>query len=132
MFKSDKSWRYEISILNRQQNKNQSIAVLFFCIFLTLIKFLKPCPEHIQKYISYYNHKIKIHNKENEALLQIPDFLFILLQTNVVELWNFKLWILLDQIIQVWNIKNHWVAKIYGLENKRLWQSLYSFYHLVF
>jgi len=51
------------------------------------------------------------------------------LEPNVADLRYFKLWILLDQIIWVWNIKGlrHWVPKILGLENQSLLQRVNSF-----
>ena len=47
----------------------------------------------------------------------------------VVDLRYFKLLILLDQIISVWNIKDlhHQILKIQGLENSSLCKRLYSF-----
>ena len=43
---------------------------------------------------------------------------------NVVDLWYFKLWILLDQIFEVWNIKglHQQIEKIKGEENLSWWQ----------
>ena len=60
---------------------------------------------------------------KSDFLIPIP------LQRNVVNLRYFKLWIMLDTIIFVWNIKglHHLVAKIYGLESLSLWQRLNSF-----
>ena len=53
--------------------------------------------------------------------------ILISLQPYVVDFRHFKLWILLDQIILVWNSKglHHKVAK--GLENLSLWQRLNCF-----
>ena len=59
------------------------------------------------------------------------------LQPNVVNFWHFKLLIVLDQIMIVWNIKglHNWIAKIWVVMS--LWQILNSFVflaqrHLVF
>ena len=56
------------------------------------------------------------------------------MDSNVVSFWNFKLWLLLDQKIQVWNVKGlrHWVPKILGLENQSLWQRVNSFLLIIF
>ena len=57
----------------------------------------------------------------------------ISLQPNVVDLRSFKLWILLHQIILVWNIKSlkHQFSKIWGSENLSLWQRLNSLFHVL-
>ena len=51
------------------------------------------------------------------------------MEPNVADLRNFKLWILLDQIIRVWNIKGlqHWVLKILRFKYLILFQRLNSF-----
>ena len=51
------------------------------------------------------------------------------MQPNVVDLRYFKLWILVNQIIWVWNIivLHYPVAEILGLENLSLWQKLNFF-----
>ena len=51
------------------------------------------------------------------------------MQPVLVDLWHFKLRILTDQIIYVWNKKglHHPVAKIKWLENWNLWQKVTSF-----
>ena len=53
----------------------------------------------------------------------------ISLEPNVVDLRYFKLWILLIQIIRVWNIEGlqHWVLKILGFKYLILLQRLNSF-----
>ena len=42
------------------------------------------------------------------------------LQPHVVNLWYFKIWVMLGQVVEVWNIKGlpHQVAKIWGSENR--------------
>jgi len=58
------------------------------------------------------------------------DFLIpIFLEPNFADLWYFKLWILLDQIIWVWNIKGlqHRVLKILWFKYLILFQRLNSF-----
>ena len=44
----------------------------------------------------------------------------ISLQPYIVDFWHFKLWIIFDETVKVWNIKglNHQVAEILGLENR--------------
>ena len=49
-------------------------------------------------------------------------FSMLYLSINVVDIWHFKLWLLLD----------HWVLKILGLENPNLWQGLNSFLFSVY
>ena len=51
------------------------------------------------------------------------------LQPTVVDLRYFKLWTILDQIIEVWNFKglHQQVVEIWVLENLNLWQRLNSF-----
>ena len=51
------------------------------------------------------------------------------MQSNVFNHRHFKLWILLEQIIYVWNTKglNHQIPKTKGLEHLSVWQRLNSF-----
>ena len=53
--------------------------------------------------------------------------------SDVVNLCNFKQWLVLDQKILVWNIKGlrYWVPKILGLENQSLWQRVNSFPYIL-
>ena len=57
----------------------------------------------IQCFVYFNENKRKIKKK---AFARNSDFLTpVSLQPHVVDLWKFKRWILLDQIVQVWNIK---------------------------
>ena len=65
------------------------------------------------------NKEWKVRKKRNWVFATNSNFpIVITLQPNVVDLRYFKLWILLDQIIQVWNIKGlqYLVAGILRLE----------------
>ena len=69
-------------------------------------------------------------HQRNWVFATNSDFLItISLEPNVADLRYFKLWILLDQIIWVWNIKGlqHWVLKILRFKYLILFQRLNSF-----
>ena len=73
---------------------------------------------------------VVIVNQRNWVFATNSDFLIsISLQLNIVYIWYFKLWIMLDQIIKLWNIKgfNHQVVKIQKVNNLSLLQKLSSF-----
>ena len=66
----------------------------------------------------YLTKKVLSYIKRNWVFATNSDFLILIsYEPNVIDLRYFKLWILLDQVILVWNIKglHHHVAKIWGL-----------------
>ena len=73
---------------------------------------------------------IYMHSQRNWAFATKSDFLItISLEPNVADLRYFKLWILLDQIIWVWNLKDlqHRVLKLLRFKYLILFQRLNSF-----
>ena len=92
-----------------------------FCTELTTPSILNTCLEYLKTKETQRNWGFAT---TSNLLLTVS------LQPNVVNLWYFKLWIMLDQRIYVWNIKciRHWVEMIWkGLENLSFWQRLNSF-----
>ena len=78
----------------------------------------------------YVNKNMQIYWQRNWVFATNSDFIInISLEPNVADLRYFKLWILLDQIIWVWNIKGlrHRVLKILRFKYLILFQWLNSF-----
>ena len=77
---------------------------------------------------------LMIQGERNWVFVTNSDFLITMsFEPNVSDLRYFKLWILLDQIIWVWNIKGlqHRVLKILRFKYLTLFQILNSFRHFL-
>ncbi len=97
---------------------------------LLKLEFLKRSFKHSRGSSKFSNQKLR-----NWVFATNSDFLItISLKPNVVDLRYFKLWILLNQIIRVWNIKGlqQRVLKILGFKYLILLQRLNSFVGIFF
>ena len=85
--------------------------------------------KHIKFCITAFPLSKKTFSKELSLCHKLWFLITISLEPNVADLRFFKLWILLDQIIWVWNIKGlrHWVLKILRFKYLILFQRLNSF-----